>query len=442
MEENREIRMHARYTCHVCVTNFEQLADLGRHLKEVEKLKFTSNLQGKKKKRKEGGKIIKWIEDEDSADGVRFLCAACYQMHNTLDDLSLHFQQLHIESTGMSSRDVLTGDDAAVWSSEQETEEYFERIYAPELEGEEGVLVGGNDLMPIITEDSLYEHVYGLIAEYRMKIDQNRKLLQHAPTRDVLSSHFQQLQNHFADHINYKRYEVTKREEDLLLGVSHAFNDEVEKSLVMIDIICGLRGENIRKTASERTHLLENFVIWVAAIEPKSPYWTSEWVDKSLPTSAARRNEQADQQIQSKIGQKCDYLLRYDAIGLQPEMLIGEISGGLPAAANWKSWHDFMKLVLISRDCLARLGAIGAISQSKEDHLVVYAFQLHGRVFKLYAVDQWRDLWRVALVDECFLPVSRVDLQNRVVMYSAIKGMFAAVMQQAEVAARITTSYL
>jgi hypothetical protein len=58
-------------------------------------------------------------------------------------------------------------------------------------------------------------------------------------------------------------------------------------------------------------------------------------------------------------------------------------------------------------------------------------------IFKLYAIDLWKGLWRVALVDECYLPVSKVDVESRIVLYSVLKGMFKAVEDQAKVAARI-----
>jgi hypothetical protein len=57
--------------------------------------------------------------------------------------------------------------------------------------------------------------------------------------------------------------------------------------------------------------------------------------------------------------------------------------------------------------------------------------------FRLYAIDLWKGLWRVALVDECYLPVSEVDVESRIILFSVLKGMFKAVSDQAKVAARI-----
>lgn len=40
----------------------------------------------------------------------------------------------------------------------------------------------------------------------------------HAPSQEALGDLYLDLQNHFADAINYKRHNVTEREEKLLLG--------------------------------------------------------------------------------------------------------------------------------------------------------------------------------------------------------------------------------
>jgi hypothetical protein len=102
--------------------------------------------------------------------------------------------------------------------------------------------------------------------------------------------------------------------------------------------------------------------------------------EKSLQASAARRNDKLVPQLRSRIGQKCDYLLRYDAIGSRPELLIGEVSGGLPAAANWKSWQDFLvKIVLGSRDCLYKIYSGCRNLEIGEEQVIIYSFQLHGK---------------------------------------------------------------
>lgn len=103
----------------------------------------------------------------------------------------------------------------------------------------------------------------------------------------------------------------------------------------------------------------------------------SERGEVSLKASSERRNEHADPQKRARIGQKCDYLLTFRGLAYQPEVLIGEVSGGLPEAPNWKVWYDFLiKLVLGSRDCLYRMEKSG--SKSDEESVLMYCYQLHG----------------------------------------------------------------
>ena len=49
-------------------------------------------------------------------------------------------------------------------------------------------------------------------------------------------------------------------------------------------------------------------------------------------------------------------MLKYRGLGFEPELFIGEISGGVPAAANWKTWYDYViKLVLGARLFMSNL---------------------------------------------------------------------------------------
>lgn len=58
----------------------------------------------------------------------------------------------------------------------------------------------------------------------------------------------------------------------------------------------------------------------------------------------------------SAVKQRCDYLLTYKGHPFSPEVLMGEVSGGLPADANLKAWHDLLiKLVLGSRASILRV---------------------------------------------------------------------------------------
>lgn len=65
-----------------------------------------------------------------------------------------------------------------------------------------------------------------------------------------------------------------------------------------------------------------------------------------------------------------------------PEVLIGEVSGGIPAGGNWKTWYDFlMQLVIGSRDCILRV-VDKCGDQAK--NTVMYSFQLSGKLEKGY----------------------------------------------------------
>lgn len=51
---------------------------------------------------------------------------------------------------------------------------------------------------------------------------------------------------------------------------------------------------------------------------------------------------------------------------------------------------------------------------------------------KVFAVDRWKQLWRVALVDVCSIPVSAYEASYKSAVYAVMKGVFNAVEQQAE----------
>lgn len=98
--------------------------------------------------------------------------------------------------------------------------------------------------------------------------------------------------------------------------------------------------------------------------------------ETSLRASSERRNKDADPELRAKIGQKCDYLLTYKGHAMAPEMLIGEVSGGIPPADNWKCWSDFLvKLVLGCKDCILR---IMDVCEENGKGTIMYCFQLHG----------------------------------------------------------------
>jgi hypothetical protein len=75
-------------------------------------------------------------------------------------------------------------------------------------------------------------------------------------------------------------------------------------------------------------------------------------------------------------------MLKFDGLSFSPEVVIGELSGGMPPGANWKTWYDFLvKLVLGSRDCIC--GEYTRRLRLKKAVSLYTAFQLHGK--KIYA---------------------------------------------------------
>lgn len=49
-------------------------------------------------------------------------------------------------------------------------------------------------------------------------------------------------------------------------------------------------------------------------------------------------------------------------------------------------------------------------------------------------MDHWKGFWRVALVDECYLPSSEDDKCSRISLYAVLCGLFKAVEQEADLA--------
>jgi hypothetical protein len=51
---------------------------------------------------------------------------------------------------------------------------------------------------------------------------------------------------------------------------------------------------------------------------------------------------------------------------------------------------------------------------------------------KVFAIDRWNSLWRVAMVDVCDIPSSEMEAEDRLALYAVVKGVFNAVEEQAE----------
>jgi hypothetical protein len=157
-----------------------------------------------------------------------------------------------------------------------------------------------------------------------------------------------------------------------------------------------------RTNVSEQTHIMANIAGYFTIIEPRNHKWSGQWYvlvevmlfqkldciilnkvqrgETSLKASADRRNRALDPSERGRIGQKTDYILNYLGMGVDAELFIGEISGGLPKAGNCKAWYDYLiKLILGARDCLLRLQD----HWGNDDDRVFYFFQVHGKYGKV-----------------------------------------------------------
>lgn len=103
--------------------------------------------------------------------------------------------------------------------------------------------------------------------------------------------------------------------------------------------------------------------------------------DLMLKATCLRKATQSSPQDRAPSGKKIDYLVKSKALSWHPEVLIGEISGGLPRCANWKYWHDFMmRCALGSRDCLWRIAQeIPDVTSNDLEKSKMYSFQLAGK---------------------------------------------------------------
>lgn len=104
--------------------------------------------------------------------------------------------------------------------------------------------------------------------------------------------------------------------------------------------------------------------------------------ERSLESSSERRNKNSDPQLQSRVSQKCNVIVTSNRISWKPELLIGEVSGGiLPGCSRCKSWKDKIKLARGLRNALIRCENELEIDV---DSLVVWGVQVVGKLFFVF----------------------------------------------------------
>ncbi|KAG2174760.1 hypothetical protein INT43_005818 [Umbelopsis isabellina] len=191
---------------------------------------------------------------------------------------------------------------------------------------------------------------------------------------------------------------VAAKEQDVELGME---NDDVYKEVHMIV-------QRTREGLSKKKNILHPMrygIVDLTGRHAPSQLVLHPWGEITLNASAERRNKTCDPEVRARIGQRCDYLLTYKGHAMCPEVLIGEVSGGIPAGANWKT-----------------------------------CFQLSGFRLTIYAVGFFHGMWRVMMLDECLLPISNEDKESRIKVYSILKGLMEAARAEANVIRRMLNS--
>ncbi|KAG2172406.1 hypothetical protein INT43_004948 [Umbelopsis isabellina] len=334
--------------------------------------------------------------------------------------------------------DYVDSDDDDAAFTEDSLEEQFRSEFS-EVEYSGGNAAKEQHIEVAVERDEIYKKIRIIVQNTRQSLSLKKNILhpmrygvvdltsRHAPSNLVLQPWYEWLQNDFYQKLTYRRHVLCEREKRLILALEEDAVTDEEKSLRLLGQICDFHGEQVSDVASEHTHIINHFAHFMKIAELKGQKWRAEWGETTLNASSERR-----------IGQRCDYLLTYKGHALYPEVLIGEVSGGLPAGANWKTWYDFlMKLVLGSRDCILRTiekcGEQGKTS-------VMYSFQLSGFRLTVYAVGYFNGMWRVMMLDECFLPSSNEDKESRIEVYSILKGLMTAARTEAELIGEMLNS--
>ena len=82
---------------------------------------------------------------------------------------------------------------------------------------------------------------------------------------------------------------------------------------------------------------------------------------------------------EQRIGQKSDLVVTANRISWKPELLIGEVSGGvLPGCSRCESWKDKIKLARGLRDVLIKYESELEVDV---DDLLVWGVQIIGVIF-------------------------------------------------------------
>jgi hypothetical protein len=134
-----------------------------------------------------------------------------------------------------------------------------------------------------------------------------------------------------------------------------------------------------RRHLSEATHIYRNVLPLFETVFEKNEEFQVDWGEKSLESSAERRNQGKDPQTRARIGQKSDLLISSMKLAWQPELLLGEVSGGVdPRCSKCKEWQDKVKLMLGMRDILLRCERELDLDNVADKQLIVWGVQIVG----------------------------------------------------------------
>ncbi|CAG8677276.1 11543_t:CDS:2 [Funneliformis mosseae] len=285
-----------------------------------------------------------------------------------------------------------------------------------DLESERVSIILNSSLQSMSSEINFTE-VRHKIDEYRNTIPRSKQLYnplwyyiidhsgQHTPTNNLFD-------------MNALNESIRDKDPNIrIMTTSNDYENDLKELFIRVQRYLRQPSRNL----SEMMHMYRNILPYFDAIFNDYEKFTLDCGEKSLKSSSERRNRNSDPQSQSRIGQKCDLIVTANRISWKPELLIGEVSGGvLPGCSRCKSWKDKIKLAWGLRDSLIRSENELEIDV---DSLVVWGVQIVGYKLKVYTMIRFKGLFHLILLNECWLPVSIHEIYNIETILNVLETM-------------------
>ncbi|KAG2179818.1 hypothetical protein INT43_003601 [Umbelopsis isabellina] len=437
MTRSQTSRKKFIFYCHLCKRTFKERHRWFSHLAKKEGLDISNDLSDE-----EHAEILKRTKEKAKGmSGDIWICFSCDSLEKSEGDLRVHLQDMHnvpyLSNDDYSQQEIPCDDsDLENLIVSEFTEEEHDPGEVPEFEAYDDD-DDDDECVTNVEKDFLSKRVNDIQRHLTKKSDLLNPFKyfvfdltgRHCGTKACLMDMYKKLQKDLWSKISYERHQMNDRQRAILMNMMNiSCEDDIDQGLAHIAYLSNAELSKCRSHLSESTHIMANIASYFTILEPKNRKWSGQWGETSLKASADRRNWDVDPSEKSRIGQKTDYILNYLGMGVDAELFIGEVSGGLPKACNGKAWYDYLiKLVLGARDCLLRLQDYWG----KDDDRVFYFFQVHGFRFTLYAMDNYDGYWRVIMVDECYLSRSDDDVARRADLYCILRGVFKTIEEQA-----------